>query len=80
MSKVRHEGISGQMIMSNSGEAQGVIRSKVRARESEVKPKYQKQEQLTRGQSKIGERQQFGSGGVRGDSSEESRVHSRSAH
>ena len=54
-SEAKHEDVTGQMIRSDSREAQEPIGSEVRARESKVKPKYQKRERLTRGQSKIGE-------------------------
>ena len=67
------------MIRSDSREAQGPIGSEVRARESKAKPKYQKREQLTRGQSEVGEGQWIGLGGVRGDSSESGEC-SGSAH
>ena len=69
-SEAKREGVAEQMIRSDSREAQGLIGSESRARESKVKPKYQKREQLTRGQSEIGEKRWIGSGGVGGDSSE----------
>ena len=78
-SEAKREGVAEQMIRSDSREAQGPIESEVRARESKVKPKYQKRERLTRGQSKIGEGQWIGSGGVGGDSSESGEC-SGSAH
>ena len=78
-SEAKREGVAGQMIRSDSREAHGPIGSKARARESKAKPKYQKREQLTRGQSEIGEMQWIGSGGVGGDSSESGEC-SGSAH
>ena len=69
-SQVRREGVAEQMIRSDSGEAQGLIRSESRARESKAKPKYQSKSNLMRGQSEVGERRWIGSGGVGGDSSE----------
>ena len=69
-SEAKREGVAEQMIRSDSREAQVPIGSEVRARESKAKLKYQKREQLTRGQSKVGKKRWIGSGGVGGDSSE----------
>ena len=41
-SEAKREGVTGQMIRSDSREAQGPMESEARARESKAKPKYQK--------------------------------------